>query len=111
MIHKTQLIKFVLLSLLLSGCYQREDGTMALVRSQEWPDASSDAQALEDVINGAPDRPNPGQANGTVTTRTGRVLKTLANLQADPSRIGPQGLQGNVGPQGPGGASGADWET
>jgi hypothetical protein len=54
-----------------------------MITTQQLVDAEIDAQALSDVVNGAPDRSNPGQANGTVTTRLGRVIKTLSRSILD----------------------------
>lgn len=43
----------------------------------------TDLDTLRDVINGAADRINPGQQLGTVTTRDGRVIKTIAKVIDD----------------------------
>lgn len=45
-------------------------------------DAQLDAQALGKFVNDAPDAENPGQANGTVTNRTGTTLNNLRKSAA-----------------------------
>ena len=55
---------------------------MPAITHQDLIDAAVDTDTLEAVVNGAPDRPNPGQPNGTVTTRLGRVIRTVANVLA-----------------------------
>lgn len=49
---------------------------MALVTLADLTDAAVDAQTLEDVVNGGP-------VPGTVTSRLGRSLKTIAKIVAD----------------------------
>lgn len=57
---------------------------MAVVTKQELEDASVDAQTLEDVINGAADL----NGNGTVTSRLGQTLKTVAKSIQDINTMG-----------------------
>ena len=56
---------------------------MAVITQQQLEDAARDADDLGAIINGAADRPNPGHPNGTVTTRTGGDVPTVAKLFAD----------------------------
>lgn len=56
---------------------------MPVVTRTELENAQRDVDDLRKVINGAADLPNPGQSVGTVTTREGRVIKTLAKLVVD----------------------------
>lgn len=56
---------------------------MPVITEQELEDAAVDAQVLEDVVNGAADRPNPGHPDGTVQTRLGGTVKTLARIIED----------------------------
>lgn len=56
---------------------------MALISVQDLNDAQADLQSLEDIVNGAANRSNPGQENGTVTTRLGQIIKTLAKAIQD----------------------------
>lgn len=51
----------------------------SVITKQELIDASEDALTLEKVVNDAPDASNPGQPDGTVTTRLG---STFYNMQA-----------------------------
>ena len=57
---------------------------MAVVTKQELEDASVDAQTLEDVTNGAADL----NGNGTVTSRLGQVIKTVAKSIQDLNTVG-----------------------
>jgi len=57
---------------------------MAVVTKQELEDASVDAQTLEDVINGAADL----NGDGTVTSRLGQTLKTVAKSIQDINTMG-----------------------
>lgn len=52
---------------------------MAAVTNEQLENAASDALALEQMVNGAADLPNPGHDAGTVTTRLGRTVRTVAN--------------------------------
>src|SRR5512140_1285617 len=56
---------------------------MAAITNTQLNNASTDAQSLEDFINGDPNRSNPGNPNGTITTRLGRVVKTIARAVLD----------------------------
>lgn len=56
---------------------------MPVVTRLELENAQLDVKSLGDVINGAADRPNPGKDAGTVTTRLGQVVKTLAKIVVD----------------------------
>lgn len=51
-----------------------------VVSIQQLNNASTDVETIELVVNGAPDRPNPGKPDGTVTTRLGRVIRTLSSV-------------------------------
>lgn len=53
------------------------------ITQQQLVDAGIDAETLALVTNGAADRANPPHPNGTVTTRTGLVVRTLARIVAD----------------------------
>ena len=55
---------------------------MTAISIQQLTDAARDADDLGLIVNAAADRPNPGQANGTVTTRLGRVIMTVAAVIA-----------------------------
>lgn len=56
---------------------------MAVITKTQLENASRDADDLALIVNGAADRPNPGQANGTVTTRLGQVVRTVARVIQD----------------------------
>lgn len=53
---------------------------MAVITQQQLEDASRDALDLGLIVNGAADRSNPGHENGTVTTRLGLTVKTVARV-------------------------------
>jgi hypothetical protein len=53
-----------------------------LITPEDMENAKRDADDLAEVVNGAPDRNNPGNPPGTVTTRLGRLVKTMANMIA-----------------------------
>lgn len=53
---------------------------MPVITRLELENAQRDVTDIGNVINGAADRPNPPQIAGTVTTRTGRVIKTISKL-------------------------------
>ncbi len=56
---------------------------MAAITNQQLNNAAADAQSLEDLVNGDPNRVNSGQPNGTITTRLGRVIKVCARAVLD----------------------------
>lgn len=56
---------------------------MAVISRTELENAQRDVTDLGKVVNGAADLANPGKAVGTVTTRQGLVVKTLAKVAAD----------------------------
>lgn len=56
---------------------------MPVISRTELENAQRDVTDLGSIVNGAPDRPNPGKELGTVTTRLGQVVKTLARLVSD----------------------------
>lgn len=56
---------------------------MAVVSRLELENAQRDVTDLGKIVNGPADLVNPGKAIGTVTTRQGGVVKTLAKLVAD----------------------------
>lgn len=60
---------------------------MAVITQQQLEDASTDAIALGNIVNGAADRSNPGHPDGTVTTRTGLTVKTIAKVMVDAQAI------------------------
>ncbi len=62
---------------------------MAIVTEQELIDAATDAQTLEDVVNGAADL----GGDGLVHPRTGSDLKTLAKIQEEIETTGTGWLQ------------------
>src|ERR1044072_5538669 len=45
--------------------------------------AGLDADSFAAFVNNEPDAPNPGQDDGTVTTRMGKTYKVLARILAD----------------------------
>lgn len=53
---------------------------MAVITKQQLENAALDAVALENIVNGAADRANPGHPDGTVTTRLGVTIRTIANV-------------------------------
>lgn len=62
----------------------------ALITRQQLIDAAADADTIEAVINGAADVSNPPNQDGTVTTRLGLVVKTVARVLADIIASPPQ---------------------
>ena len=48
-----------------------------------------DAQSIEKFVNDPANEPNPGQADGTLTTRLGQVVSNLAKLSQDASQALP----------------------
>lgn len=56
---------------------------MPVITRLELEAAQVDVATLGNVINGAADRPNPGNPSGTVTSRLGQVIKTLAKIVVD----------------------------
>ena len=63
------------------------------ITKQELIDAAADAATLEKVINDPATEPNPGQANGTVTSRLGQTYNTLAKaMEAVAGTAAPSGL-------------------
>jgi hypothetical protein len=56
---------------------------VAVITKTQLENASRDADDLSLIVNGAADRSNPGQANGTVTTRLGQVVRTVAKVIVD----------------------------
>ena len=58
------------------------------ITKEQLVNASLDAKALEKVTNEPAGSPNPGFADGTVTTRSVRVYDTLATAVA---KIGQSG--------------------
>lgn len=56
---------------------------MPVITRAELEDAQRDAEDLGSIVNGAANLPNPGQDDGTVTTRLGAIVRTLSKLVAD----------------------------
>lgn len=56
---------------------------MAVISRLELENAQKDVTTLGTVVNGAADLANPGKPNGSVQSRTGQTIKTLARVVAD----------------------------
>jgi hypothetical protein len=57
---------------------------MGIITTEQLENAAQDAETLEDVVNGSATL----NTNGTVTTRLGQVLKTLAKIESDINEVG-----------------------
>lgn len=55
---------------------------MPVITQTQLENAARDADDLAAIVNGAVDRPNPGNPDGTVTTRLGEVVPTIASVMA-----------------------------
>ncbi len=60
---------------------------MAVISRAELEYAQRDVSDLGKIVNGAADVANPGKPAGTVTTRLGLVVKTLAKVVADGTAV------------------------